>query len=239
MYELRHHNHRIIRVQIISKKQAFSVSIDGRITVWNLETGQATLNFSASDVTLAATYTDGYIFCGLLSGTFEAYSVRNQGRNVFQYSPQRCAIRSLDCYDMGGSIKVVAGGQDGTIRQFYVKPESASSAWKLSLDHSNDDRLVLICNTNVGNLNQGYLLQGHKGPVVALKADDRKIVSASEDGTLIVWDSFRGLAGYSIPNYDTDFLSSIDFVERYLVADGTGEEVLLWDYSKEPKPEEA
>jgi len=145
-------------------------------------------------------------------------------------------FRSLNCISLGETIKVVTGGQDSCIRQFYLRPEGAATAWRMERE-TEDERLTLMCTTHVGSLNQGYLLRGHTRPVISVKADERKIVSASEDGSVIVWDSFRGIPVYSIPYYDPNFLSSVDFNERYLVADGFGRELVTWDYAVDVKSE--
>jgi len=73
----------------------------------------------AGSETLACAYGDSYIFCGLLSGEVEAYSLRSGGRLALRYRPQQMAIRSLAVQpmDSDSKIKVVTGGQDGLIRQ--------------------------------------------------------------------------------------------------------------------------
>ena len=52
-----------------------------------------------------------------------------------------------------------------------------------------------MCNTHVEHdtrsVDQGFVLRGHKAPVVAVACDEEKVVSASEDGRVIVWDAVK------------------------------------------------
>ena len=235
LHQVVNHQHRIVAAAMLDENTFYSGSIDGKIVISSLITGEVLRSFTTSDIMTSCTHVDGYIFCGHLSGILEAFSVKT-GRGVFFYSPQRCAIRSLNCISLGETIKVVTGGQDSCIRQFYLRPEGAATAWRMERE-TEDERLTLMCTTHVGSLNQGYLLRGHTRPVISVKADERKIVSASEDGSVIVWDSFRGIPVYSIPYYDPNFLSSVDFNDRYLVADGFGRELVTWDYAVDVKSE--
>jgi len=235
IHEVVNHQHRIVAAAKLDQNTFYSGSIDGKIVISSLLTGEVLRSFTTSDIMTSCTHVDGYIFCGHLSGILEAFSVKT-GKGVFYYSPQRCAIRSLNCISLGETIKVVTGGQDSCIRQFYLRPEGAATAWRMERE-TEDERLTLMCTTHVGSLNQGYSLRGHTRPVISVKADERKIVSASEDGSVIVWDSFRGIPVYSIPYYDPNFLSSVDFNERYLVADGFGRELVTWDYAVDVKSE--
>jgi len=235
LHQVVNHQHRIVAAAMLDENTFYSGSIDGKIVISSLITGEKLRSFTTSDIMTSCTHVDGYIFCGHLSGILEAFSVKT-GRGVFFYSPQRCAIRSLNCISLGETIKVVTGGQDSCIRQFYLRPEGAATAWRMERE-TEDERLTLMCTTHVGSLNQGYLLRGHTRPVISVKADERKIVSASEDGSVIVWDSFRGIPVYSIPYYDPNFLSSVDFNDRYLVADGFGRELVTWDYAVDVKSE--
>lgn len=94
-----------------------------------------------------------------------------------------------------------------------------------------------MCNTHVdqekaGSVDQGFVFRGHSAPVVAVSCDEDKVVSASEDGSVTVWDASKGTPCYSIRKHvDGDLVSSVDFNERYLVVDGTNGAVFVWDYS--------
>lgn len=80
-----------------------------------------------------------------MSGVCEAFSIRNGGRSAFRYIAQRSPIRSLRAFPLAANnIKIVAGGQDGAIRQFHVRPVMSTEVWKVPSDRSFDDRLVLV-----------------------------------------------------------------------------------------------
>jgi hypothetical protein len=66
------------------------------------------------------------------------------------------------------------------------------------------------------------------------------VVSASEDGVLMVWDGVKGTPSYSIRRHvDGDLVSSVNFNERYLVTDGTSANVHIWDFAIGPPPRRA
>jgi hypothetical protein len=89
-------------------------------------------------------------------------------------------------------------------------------------------------------VDQGFVMRGHRAPVVAVTCDEDKIVSASEDGSVMVWDAVKGTSTYRIRQHvDGDLVSAVDFNERYLVADGTSGSVYVWDYAVAPPPRRA
>lgn len=249
----------MVAAEVLDHRWGLTASMDGKILIFELDSGAVVQELWASDTLLALSVCKGYVFVGLMSGVCEAFSIRNGGRSAFRYIAQRTPIRSLRTFPLAGNqIKVVAGGQDGAIRQFHVRPvhvhvnsgnAGEHGVWKVPSDRSFDDRLVLLCNTHVDQealgsgserADQGFLLKGHKAPVVAVACDETKVVSASEDGTLIVWDAVKGSAAYTIRQHvDGDLVSAIDFNERYLVVDGTRGKVVLFDYSVGRPPRKA
>lgn len=252
---LRLHSNRVVAAEVLDHRWGLTASMDGKILIFELDSGAVVQELWASDTLLALSVCKGYVFVGLMSGVCEAFSIRNGGRSAFRYIAQRTPIRSLRTFPLAGNqIKVVAGGQDGAIRQFHVRPVHVNSAsehgvWKVPSDRSFDDRLVLLCNTHVDQevlatgherADQGFLLKGHKAPVVAVACDETKVVSASEDGTLIVWDAQKGSPAYTIRQHvDGDLVAAIDFNERYLVVDGTRGKVVVFDYAVGRPPRKA
>lgn len=71
----------------------------------------------------------------------------------------------------------------------------------------------------------------HHGPVVALQADEHKLVSGALDGTIQGWDVGTGQVWWSLKNHTQD-LGSVQFGKNWLIADGTGNDIILADFSK-------
>ena len=243
---MRHHSNRVVAAEILDHRWGMTASMDGKIVIFELDGGAVVQEIWASDTLLAASVCKGYIFVGLMSGVCEAFSIRNGGRSAFRYIAQRTPIRSLATFPLAANnIKVVAGGQDGALRQFHVRPVmSTEGVWKVPSDRSFDDRLVLLCNTHVDHetreVDQGFILKGHKGPVVAVACDEEKVVSVSEDGSIIVWDASKSAPCYAIRKHvDGDMVGAVDFNERYLVNDGTPGKVMVWDFAYSPPPRKA
>ena len=260
---LRLHSNRVVAAEVLDHRWGLTASMDGKILIFELDSGAVVQELWASDTLLALSVCKGYVFVGLMSGVCEAFSIRNGGRSAFRYIAQRSPIRSLRTFPLAGNqIKVVAGGQDGAIRQFHVRPVHPANSgdggvWKVPTDRSFDDRLVLLCNTHVdqgagealldgsgerseGQQQGGFLLKGHRAPVVALACDEAKVVSASEDGTVVVWDAQKGSVAYTIRQHvDGDLVAAVDFNERYLVVDGTRGKVFVFDYAVGKPPRKA
>jgi hypothetical protein len=245
----------VVAAEVLDHRWGLTASMDGKILIFELDSGAIVQELWASDTLLALSVCKGYVFVGLMSGVCEAFSIRNGGRSAFRYIAQRTPIRSLRTFPLAGNqIKVVAGGQDGAIRQFHVRPvhtNSGEGVWKVPSDRSFDDRLVLLCNTHVdqgealdggerAEQQGGFLLKGHRAPVVALACDEAKVVSASEDGTVVVWDAQKGAVAYTIRQHvDGDLVAAVDFNERYLVVDGTRGKVFVFDYAVGKPPRKA
>ncbi len=243
---MRHHSNRVVAAEILDHRWGLTASMDGKMVIFELEGGALVQEIWASDTLLAASVCRGYLFAGLMGGAIEAFSIRNGGRSAFRYLAQKTPVRSMCTYPLAGNnIRVVVGGQDGALRQFQVRPVmSTEGVWKMPTDRSFDDRLVLLCNTHVDHetreVDQGFVLKGHKGPVVAVACDEEKVVSASEDGSIIVWDAAKSAPCYAIRRHvDGDLVGAVDFNERYLVNDGTPGKVQVWDYAVSPPPRSA
>ena len=243
---MRHHSNRVVSAEILDHRWGLTASMDGKIAIFELEGGGLVQEMWASDTLLAASVCKGYVFAGLMGGPVEAFSIRNGGRSAFRYIAQRTPVRSLCTFPLAGNnIRVVVGGQDGALRQFQVRPVmSTEGVWKMPRDRSFDDRLILVCNTHVDQdtreVDQGFVLKGHKAPVVAVACDEDKVVSASEDGSIIVWNTAKSTPRYSVRRHvDGDLVGAVDFNERYLVYDGTPGKVMVWDYAFGPPPRKA
>jgi hypothetical protein len=243
---MRHHSNRVVAAEILDHRWGLTASMDGKIAIFELEGGALVQEMWASDTLLAASVCKGYVFAGLMGGPIEAFSIRNGGRSAFRYIAQRTPVRSMCTFPLAGNnIRVVVGGQDGALRQFQVRPVmSTEGVWKVPSDRSFDDRLILVCNTHVDQdtreVDQGFVLKGHKAPVVAVACDEDKVVSASEDGSIIVWDAAKSTPRYAVRRHvDGDLIGAVDFNERYLVYDGTPGKVMVWDYAIGPPPRKA
>jgi WD40 repeat protein len=75
-----------------------------------------------------------------------------------------------------------------------------------------------------------HVLPGHAGAVVALQADDTKLVSASIDGSVRCWDLRTGEQLFALEGHSRK-ISSLHFEGPLLVVDGTGGHVVVHDFS--------
>lgn len=71
---------------------------------------------------------------------------------------------------------------------------------------------------------------GHTGAVVAVQADETKVVSAATDGSVRVWCLRTGRELYAIEGLSRK-LSSLHFNRHLLVCDGNDESIVVYDFS--------
>ena len=75
-----------------------------------------------------------------------------------------------------------------------------------------------------------HAIAGHEGAVVAVQADDTKLVSASIDGSVRCWDLKTGSQLFALDGHSRQ-INSLHFEGPLLVADGTGGNVVVHDFS--------
>ena len=75
-----------------------------------------------------------------------------------------------------------------------------------------------------------HTLKGHGGAIVAVQADDTKVVSASIDGTVRCWDLKTGDQLFALEGHSRH-INSLHFQGDLLVADGTQGTVIVHDFS--------
>ena len=68
------------------------------------------------------------------------------------------------------------------------------------------------------------------GAVVAVQADDTKLVSASIDGSVRCWDLRTGAQLFALDGHSRH-ITSLHFEGPLLVSDGTGGNVVVHDFS--------
>ena len=81
-----------------------------------------------------------------------------------------------------------------------------------------------------GRRSGAHALRGHAGAVVAVQADDTKLVSASIDGSVRCWDLRTGAQLFALDGHSRH-ITSLHFEGPLLVSDGTGGNVVVHDFS--------
>jgi len=141
---------------------------------------------------------------------------------------------------------LLTGGADGTVKQFEIIPRNVEQP---PHDYDNDGgsglKLEHWPRLSTQRMNRrAHMFRGHDGPITALVcgsssggvgvggggSSSSKILSAGMDGTVRVWNPFKG--GNEIYRMDgfTDSLSSLCLDGEILVTDGMDDLVCVHDF---------
>ena len=193
-----------------------TVGLDGRLRLWNFGEGRSLADAAMPSPATCVSCADGYLVCGLMDGRVVAHAEGLQWRPVLQVSAHDCAVRSLffDRQD-----RLLTGGADGTIKYWNLNPD---------VDWEEEDG---------GENGEEVMLRAHEGAVVAMQADDSKLVTASQDGSVRVWplsairkgDVDGLLPQFSIQGFSGS-IRSVAFEGPLLVSDGTSDRLVIHDF---------
>lgn len=174
------HTSLVYRVAVTpDAKHAVSGGIDGMLLVWNLHQGDERelhpvhIFTEHNDMVSAVEITkDGrYAVSGSLDKTIRVWDIENRKlvRTIYTGRPV------LDLAVAHDTHRIISTSTDKAV---YVWDINQGVSW-----------LKGICRRGMLNT-----LKGHKGPIEALAVtpDGRKMISASKDGTLKIWDLERG-----------------------------------------------
>ncbi|CAN0190555.1 unnamed protein product, partial [Hapterophycus canaliculatus] len=109
---------------------------------------------------------------------------------------------------------LLTGGKDGRVKY-----------WDL-----NDGGPVTENRYKIGGETYTHVFKGHKAPVTAVQCDEHRVVSASDGGTVSVWDIRSGEELFQIYGH-AGGVRSLQFDREQLVTDGTGESLYLHDFT--------
>jgi WD40 repeat protein len=223
----------------LSDDRLVSGATDGKLRVWNLETGEIlqTLEGHSGRIFGVATLDTKRIVSGSDDQTLRVWDLdTGQAIKVLEGRAGRVrAFRLLDGH------RLVTGSGDGKVRIWdmdtgqVLQVMEGHASWVNDLDvvggdlvvAGSDDHTLMVWEVGSGRLLHTF--KGHSGAVLAvLVLDKQRIVSGSADKTLRVWDLVSGkplrvLEGHSA------WVNDIELLQEGLIVSGSGDGFLkLW-----------
>ncbi|MCY3741468.1 MAG: WD40 repeat domain-containing protein [Candidatus Poribacteria bacterium] len=234
--------------------QLISVSKDGSLHVWDVETGRYRTSFSLgaySDQVYHIAFSEDGKFLASNDGFEErvrVWDVENATQHAILTPGQGNVFNPLRHLIVSSGIKKIVGRElQGAIQTWNAETvEHLSSIptdrmihyWPLLL--SPDGKF--LAGTDILSKNQIELwetdlgaplftLEGHASPVTeyAFSPDSKIFVSGGRDGTIILWDVKTGDQRNSLTGH-TASISALAFsADGKTLASGSGNEIRLWD----------
>lgn len=213
------------------RKALISVSSDKTIRLWDVETGDL-INTIRGQIGEGR---QGMLYAGAISPDGQIVAVGGYG---FGVGKSYIHLFHLQTGKQVGLLK----GHSNTIHALAF---SQDGKWLASSSHDQTIRIWQISSLNSSPDKMEYrevaLLKGHRGPVydVAFSPDGTKLVSASLDGTLRLWEFPQDLP-------DAENLEGIKYTEmtqhsaeaycvayapngKHIISGGFDRKILLWD----------
>jgi WD40 repeat protein len=212
IHTLKGHSRPVTGVAISADgRRAVSVSQDGTLKVWDVDTGRAvrTLGHRSwpSEICFVAMSADGrraissdpsrLIVWDLETGVEQMLETRSFGvlaHGVAVSADGRCAVSAsadgtLKVWDLETGRAARKLGHSSLSCDPCVVAMSADGRWAVS---TSSDQHLTVWDLETGQELRN--LEGHSAPIsgVGLSADGRRAISASKDGTLKVWDLETG-----------------------------------------------
>ena len=237
---LRGHSARVTGVRALDAKasKVLSASLDRRVLLWDVEQGDCREVAVAPSAICCLAVADGVAVVGLLDGSVEGYNLEDGARVFRLEDAHEGAVRSVhfgnegdDEDDAGPRGRLLCtGGADGVVKCYTMRggadgeplqPRKADGCPLEAEDVPIHFR---------GRRSGAHALRGHAGAVVAVQADDTKLVSASIDGSVRCWDLRTGAQLFALDGHSRH-ITSLHFEGPLLVSDGTGGNVVVHDFS--------
>ena len=240
---LRGHSARVTGVRALDAKasKVLSASLDRRVLLWDVEQGDCREVAVAPSAICCLAVADGVAVVGLLDGSVEGYDLEDGARVFRLEDANEGAVRSVHFGDDGASPLddndagprgrlLCTGGADGVVKCYTMRggadgeplqPQKADGCPLEAEDVPIHFR---------GRRSGAHALRGHAGAVVAVQADDTKLVSASIDGSVRCWDLRTGAQLFALDGHSRH-ITSLHFEGPLLVSDGTGGNVVVHDFS--------
>ena len=195
-----------------------------------------------NDVAFPLGYSEVFATCG--STDVRVWHI-NEARELLRIRVPNVECLSVGVHADGGSI--ISGWNDGKIRAFA--PQSGRLLYTINDAHphgvtcllGSSDCTRIVSGGKEGNVgavaigpeSQTMLasMKEHKGPVncLALRANDSECVSASSDGSAIIWDLTRYIRGGALTANTFFKACAYHPDESQIVTAGTDRQVTWWD----------
>ncbi|KAH8064738.1 hypothetical protein JL722_1618 [Aureococcus anophagefferens] len=211
---LKGHGARVTGVKALGDDAILSASLDRRLLLWDVADGRHRVVAECRSPICCLAVADGVAVVGLLDGAVVAYDI-DTGRVNFE----------------------LAGAHEGAVRSLHFEAE-AEDVPRPTAAASSPEASGAAPRRRAGAVSAVYrerrcgkhALEGHGGAIVALQADDAKLVSASIDGTVRCWDLKSGDQLFKLDGHSRH-INSLHFQGDLLVADGTQGTVIVHDFS--------
>ena len=217
---LRGHSARVTGVRALDAKasKVLSASLDRRVLLWDVEQGDCREVAVAPSAICCLAVADGVAVVGLLDGSVEGYDLEDGARVFRLEDAHEGAVRSVHFGDDGASPLddndagprgrlLCTGGADGVVKCYTMRggadgeplqPQKADGCPLEAEDVPIHFR---------GRRSGAHALRGHAGAVVAVQADDTKLVSASIDGSVRCWDLRTGAQLFALDGHSRHITS--------------------------------
>ncbi|KAG8786281.1 hypothetical protein FRC12_016753 [Ceratobasidium sp. 428] len=238
-----------IAVSSDGRRIAVSGSTDGKVQIWDAQTGtlSLTLEGHSSTVGSVAFSSDGqHIISGSSDSTVRIWNARTGAALLSPLRGHSSNVASI-AFSPDGR-RIVSGSSDMTVRMWdtqtgapFLGPLRGHSRSVTSVAFSSNgqrivsgswDQTVRMWDTQTGT---PFLdpLRGHSGSVmsVAFSSDGRRIVSGSIDKTVQIWDAETGAALLLPLRGHSDNVVSVAFSSngRRIVSGSIDKTVRIWD----------
>ena len=235
-----------------------SCGLDRRLVGVEARTCELKYNTLLEANPLCTDIRDDYVVVGLLSGWVLFFNART-GKQILRFEAHSgSGVRSV--FFQSQDI-LLTGGNDGVIRRWDLSREEEEEEEKREVSSNDDGlsfpanadrptRLIDFYFSDAINLKRPETKTGSdtkiksrdnsafkefkhstvSEPVVSLQADSGKIVAAYAEGTVTVFDAKKGDFLFDIKGR-SNLLSSVQFDETRLIADGTNELLIVHDFA--------
>ena len=184
--------------------EVFATAGSSDIRVWHINEARELLRIQVPNVECmcVAFFPDGgSIISGWSDGKIRAFAPQS-GRLLYCINDAHSAVTAI-C-GTNDCSRIISGGREGNVRVWRIGPQSQ---------------------TMVASMKE------HKGPVnsIALRKNDSMCVSASSDGSAIIWDLSRFVRNNSL--FASTFFKACSYHpdESQIVTTGTDRKLTWWD----------
>lgn len=184
--------------------EVFATCGSSNIRVWHINEARELLRIQVPNVEcicVAFLSDGGSIISGWSDGKIRAFAPQS-GRLLYTINDAHSAVTAI--IGTNDCSRIISGGKEGNVRVWRIGPQAQ---------------------TMVASMKE------HKGPVnaIALRANDSECVSASSDGSAIIWDLSRFSRNNSL--FASTFFKACAYHpdESQIVTTGTDRKVTWWD----------